>query len=260
MSSVEKNRLKHDFNRAAGHYDEHALLQKNVAHNLFSMALERWPNGAHVLDAGAGTGFFSRFSKLNNKGLHIIALDIAWRMCELSSHEPYTMVVNADMEMLPLQSASLDNIFSSLALQWVGSSAAVFKECYRVLKSDGEILFATIVEGTLAELEESFTAIGEPHRIGSFTTEEALQKDLSQAGFMNISISFQPIVLHYPDVLSLLHSIKQIGAASKFEDRNRGILKRSSLRQLEDIYKSKFMEEDRLKATWNIVYINAKKP
>ena len=259
MSSVEKNRLKKDFNRAAVHYDEHALLQKNVAHNLFSMALERWPRGTRVLDAGAGTGFFSRFSALNHTGFIVIALDIAWRMCELSSHEPHTLVVNADMEMLPIKSASLDAIVSSLALQWVGSSAAVFQECNRALRKGGELLFATIIEGTLSELAESFAAIGEPHRVGEFTTEKALYEEITKAGFEQISITLQPIVLHYPDVLTLLHSIKHIGAASKLEDRNRGFLKRSSLKKLEETYKSMFMEEERLKATWNIVYIKAKK-
>lgn len=259
MSSVEKNRLKKDFNRAAVHYDEHALLQKNVAHNLFSMALEYWPRGVRVLDAGAGTGFFGRFAALNHTGFAIVALDIAWRMCELSSHEPHTLAVNADMEALPLKAETVDAIFSSLALQWVGSPAAVFEECRRVLKKNGEILFATIIEGTLSELEESFVAIGEAHRVGKFTTEKALHQIITQAGFEQISITPQPIVLHYPDVLTLLHSIKHIGAASKLEDRNRGMLKRSSLKKLEEVYKSKFMEDERLKATWNIVYIKAKK-
>lgn len=52
MFAVEKSRLKADFNRAADGYNAQALLQKNVAHNLFSMALERWPRGLKILDAG----------------------------------------------------------------------------------------------------------------------------------------------------------------------------------------------------------------
>ena len=259
MSFVEKNRLKKDFNRAAAHYDSHALLQKSVAHHLFSMALERWPREITVLDAGAGTGFFGRFSALNNTGFKVIALDIAWRMCELSSREVHTFAINADMEMMPLKAEKVDAIFSSLALQWVGSPALVFEECKRVLKKGGDILFATIVEGTLSELEESFAAINEPHRMGSFNNEEELQEIITTMGFKNVSIIKRPIILHYPNVLTLLRSIKDIGAASKLEDRNRGILKRSTLAKLEEIYQSKFQEDGWLKATWNIVYISAKK-
>lgn len=259
MPSVEKKRLKKDFNRAAAGYDRHALLQKNVAHNLFSMALERWPRNLTVLDTGAGTGFFSRFAALNNTGFKVIALDIAWRMCELAAREPKTVCVNADMEMLPLKDASVDRVFSSLALQWVGSPVAALTESRRVLKEGGELTLATILDGTLAELTECFSAIGEPNRVGVFASEATLRKHFKEAGFAKVELVQQPLTLHYPDALGLLRAIKQIGAASKREDRNRGMLKRSSIAKLNDSYQSRYSEDGWLKATWNIAYITAKK-
>jgi malonyl-CoA O-methyltransferase len=259
LFAVEKSRLKADFNRAAGGYDAKALLQKNVAHNLFSMALERWPRRLKVLDVGAGTGFFSRFAALNNTGYEVLALDIAWRMCELSVREPNTASINADMEMLPLKNESVDRVFSSLALQWVGSPLKALTECNRVLKSGGEMTCATILEGTLSELTQSFRAIGEPDRVGLFTSEEALFNVFREAGFAKVEIVQQPLTLHYPDVLSLLRSIKQIGAASKLQDRNRGMLTRGGLAKLQAAYQAQFAEDDWLLSTWNIAYITGKK-
>lgn len=260
MSSVEKSRLKSDFNRAAGGYDRHARLQKNVAHNLFTMALERWPRDINVLDTGAGTGFFSRFSSLNRTGFKIIALDIARRMCELAAREPATQAVNADMEALPFKNETIDAVFSSLALQWVGSPVQALQESLRVLKPSGEVMMATILDGTLSELSESFAAIGESDRVGKFADEKILQTHFEAAGFANIEITRQPLLLHYPDALTLLRSIKQIGAASKYEDRNRGLLKRASIERLDTAYRAKFQEEGWLAASWNIAYISARKP
>lgn len=260
MPPVEKSRLKADFNRAAGKYDSHALLQKNVAHNLFSLAIEKWPGELRVLDAGAGTGFFSRFASLNRRKWSVLALDIAYRMCELAGRQPRTTAINADMEALPLNDNSVDAIFSSLALQWVGEPAKALQESCRVLKSGKEMLFATIATGTLQELAECFAAIGEPDRVGVFTAQSELENWVKKAGFDKVEVSLQPITLHYPDVIALLHSIKQIGAASKRVDRNRKPLKRAQLKALQDTYAKKYSENNWLTGTWNIAYVTAKKP
>lgn len=260
MHPVEKSRLKADFNRAAGKYESHALLQKNVAHNLFSLAIEKWPNNLKVLDAGAGTGFFSRFASLNRRKWNVIALDIAYRMCELAARQPRTVAVTADMEAIPVADESVDAIFSSLALQWVGEPTQALQECRRVLKSGGEMLFATIGTGTLKELADCFAAIGEPDRVGLFTTTEELEGWVKKAGFDKVEVSLQPIELHYPDVIALLHSIKQIGAASKRVDRNRKPLKRSQLKALQEIYAKRHSEKSWLTGTWNIAYVTARKP
>lgn len=259
MFAVEKSRLKADFNRAADGYNAQALLQKNVAHNLFSMALERWPRGLKVLDAGAGTGFFSRFADLNKTRHHIIALDIAWRMCGLSQCEPHTVSVNADMEMIPLKNACVDRVFSSLALQWVGSPINALKESHRVLKRGGEMMCATILEGTLSELTDCFRQIGESNRVGKFATETELMEHFQYAGFEAVTIEKQPLRLHYTDVMSLLRSIKKIGAASKLNDRNRGMLTRGAITKLQEIYAAQFSEKAGLIGTWNIAYITGKK-
>lgn len=259
MSPVEKSRLKADFNRAAGQYDKQAVLQKNVAHNLFSLAIERWPDGVSVLDAGAGTGFFSRFASVNRRKWKVIALDIAYRMCELAARQPRTMAVNADMEMMPLKDGSVERIFSSLAFQWVGAPAKAFDECARVLKSGGEMLFATIADGTLTELSESFSAIGEEGRVGHFATRAEIESWLKKAGFRDVEVTLQPITLHYKSALDLLHAIKQIGAASKRLDRNRTPITRIHLHRLQEEYAARFMHDDWLYATWNIAYVVAKK-
>lgn len=259
MPPVEKSRLKADFNRAAGKYDKQAVLQKNVAHNLFSLAIERWADSITVLDAGAGTGFFSRFSSVNGRKWNVIALDIAQRMCELSSRQPRTSAVVADMEALPLKDDAVDAIFSSLALQWAGEPAAALKESARVLKGGGEMLFATIADGTLKELAESFSALGEPGRVGVFAAPAEIEKWAKKAGFRQVEISLQPIRLHYQDVMALLHAIRQIGAASKRADRNRRPLTRSQLAALEKHYAKHYTEDGWLYATWNIAYVIAKK-
>jgi hypothetical protein len=95
--------------------------------------------------------------------------------------------------------------------------------------------------------------------VGKFTTQKDLLFVFHEAGFTNVEIITQPLALHYPDVLSLLRSIKKIGAASKLNDRNRRMLTRGAIAKLQEVYAARFSKKAGLTGTWNIAYITGKK-
>lgn len=130
----DKRQVAASFSRAAGTYDSVAELQRDVGSELLRRLPEDFSAG-RWLDLGCGTGYFSRALGERFTGAQGVALDIAEGM--LAHARPLggaTHFIAGDAECLPLQDASCDLIFSSLAVQWCADFASVLSEARRVLK------------------------------------------------------------------------------------------------------------------------------
>ncbi|NIQ10368.1 MAG: methyltransferase domain-containing protein, partial [Gammaproteobacteria bacterium] len=76
--------------------------------------------------------------------------------------------IAGDAEQLPLADASVDLIFSSLALQWCVDLDKVFAEFRRVLRRDGLLMFSTFGPDTLKELRSCFETVDAYSHINQF--------------------------------------------------------------------------------------------
>ena len=74
----------------------------------------------------------------------------------LFSTRPFFL--NADAEQLPLRDASVDLVYSNVALQWCNDLEGVFREINRVLRPGGLLMFTTFGPDTLSELRVSWAA------------------------------------------------------------------------------------------------------
>ena len=73
IDTVNKQAVAAAFSRAAASYDTAAVLQREVGERLLGMGLSH--PGQQVLDAGCGTGYFSR--RWRELGKQVSALDLA---------------------------------------------------------------------------------------------------------------------------------------------------------------------------------------
>ena len=95
-----------------------------------------------VLMLGCGTGeesmMLSEFGTTN-----IVGIDISEESIRLAKESyPDCEFIVGDMHKLPFENNSFDFVYSSLAIHYSGTPEEVFKEIYRVLKTDGELLFS----------------------------------------------------------------------------------------------------------------------
>lgn len=233
--------VKDSFGRAAAQYDARASVQHKVRAEALTLARECWTPGMHILDAGCGTGAFVTEAK--PLGWRVTGIDLSPGMCTAAKGTP----VNADAVAMPFADATFDGVFSSLMLQWANDPLSALREMKRVTKPRGHAVVATLVEGTLGELKQAFTALDEAPHVSEFSTPLHLQMLATRAGFAVVSSATETVTEHYPHIVALMRSIKSIGAANKDYRRNRGLMTPYQLARVTRAYPR---TPDGLPVTW----------
>ncbi len=255
----DKRQVAASFSRAAASYDSVAELQRDVG----SQLLSRLPEGFSPdrwLDLGSGTGYFSRALGGRFPAGEGVALDIAEGM--LNHARPLggaTHFIAGDAERLPLQDSTCDLIFSSLAVQWCADFASVLGEAHRVLKPGGIFAFASLCVGTLFELRDSWRQVDGRVHVNRFREFEVYQQLCADSGLRIGSLQVCPHVLHYPDVRSLTHELKALGAHNLNPGRPGGLTGRARILGLIEAYEQ-FRQAEGLPATYQVVYAVLEKP
>ncbi|WP_323665910.1 malonyl-ACP O-methyltransferase BioC [Pectobacterium punjabense] len=218
------------FGRAAGGYDQFAELQRTSGERL--LALMPPHSGLQVLDAGCGTGHFSRYWR--QAGKNVTALDLSAAMLaqarERHSADRYQ---EGDIENLPLADRCVDISYSNLAVQWCNSLPRALAELYRVTRPGGIIAFATLVDGSLSELSQAWQRLDGTRRTNRFLPLSTI--DAACQPYRHYLVQEREVCL-FPDVLALMKSLKGIGATWLHEGRTPGLLSRARLASLAACY------------------------
>lgn len=115
--------------------------------------------GMVVLDLGSGAGFdcFLAAKKVGKKG-KVIGIDMTEQMVRLARKNAKKYGFSnvefrlGDIELLPVEDASIDVIISNCVINLAPDKSKVFSEAYRVLKRGGTMFLSDIV--LLKELSE----------------------------------------------------------------------------------------------------------
>ena len=250
-----KQRVRDSFDRAAATYDGAAVVQRRVCDRL----LEECHPGlvpARILDAGCGTGYGAGQLRKRWPQAHITGIDFAPAMLALAG--PATDCCQAaDIEKLPFADASFDLWWSSLSIQWC-SADTVFSEAARVLAPGGQVAFSTLCTDTFAELRAAFSGVDRHRHTLPFDEPAAIEAALARAGLRNIQLLRERHTVHYPDLKSLLRSIKAIGAQNVGEGGRSGMMGRVAWQQVQAAYEQ-FREPEGLPASYDVLLGYARK-
>ncbi|MES2771258.1 MAG: malonyl-ACP O-methyltransferase BioC [Pseudomonadota bacterium] len=285
----QKLRVRRAFDRAAQRYDEAALLQRDVCTQLFagltSTVEQRSPAGStarpnlRVLDAGCGTGYGIRLLKAHWPTAQFIALDFAPAMlqrlrglCAVSDTDaelaaenlganlaPSTLplVCAGDLEALPLAAQSVDLLWSSLAIQWCALPLAL-SEMLRVLRPGGQLAFSTLAAGSFDELERAFSGIDPALHRRRFLTVERIEAALKQCAVQHLRLRQQRITQYFPELKSLLRSIKAIGANTVGAGARKNMMGRAAWQKLEAAYETQRSAAG-LPLSYELIFVYAEK-
>lgn len=256
---LDKAKIKQSFAAAAASYDAVAALQRQVGLDL----LKKCPLQAEaglVMDLGAGTGFLTRALAVAEHQ-SLLAVDIAMPMLLSSRQKNQSLAVDylcADAEQLPLTNASVQQIYSNLALQWCEDLLSVFADCRRVLQRDGQLVLATFGPATLKELKAAWAKVDDFAHVNQFYSLQDINGFLQQAGFSDLSLESAIYQTQYNSVLDLMHELKGLGAHNVSQSRNRKPTTRQQLQQMIKHYENA-MPDGQIIASYEIIFVRAER-
>lgn len=252
MSIIDKTIVCGSFSRAADLYDSLALFQRHLNEKMLCQLPERLPRGyqpTNILDAGCGTGFGIQCLKNFWPDVSMTGCDISQEMVD-AMHRKHLEAIVGDIENLPFDSGSFDFVWSCLALQWTIPGIA-FREFFRVLKENGFLYFATLAPGSLKELDEAFAGVDQSKHTLSFTPLGQIQDTLAEVGFREINLQQNTFQMFYPDIRSVIASIRDIGAGG-VSNRRTSLLGKHAWQNIQERYES-FRTESGLPVSYEVI-------
>ena len=148
-------------------------------------------------------------------------------------------------------------MYSSLAIQWCCFDQ-VLQEVGRVLQPGGLFVFSTLSAGSLQELDTAWHRIGESGRVNNFDCSVKALQSISRSGFTQQSAAVATETVYYPDLITLLHSMKALGVNTVLAGKD-GLFTRQRLLSLQWSYE-KFRQPEGLPLTYRVFYGVLQKP
>ncbi|XBC42535.1 MAG: malonyl-ACP O-methyltransferase BioC [Buchnera aphidicola (Meitanaphis elongallis)] len=226
---INKNKIERTFNRAAKSYDYNSILQKISGNILLSKIKSQF--NISILDAGCGTGWFSK--KWKNLGNIVTALDLSRNMILYAMQsKTANYYLQADIESLPINNNVFDLCWSNLSLQWCDKLSKGISELCRVTKPGGIVMFSTLADGSLFELKQAWASLDSYCHVNNFLS---MQEIISICKQKNSNIDSIWITLSFSNVLEAIMSIKRVGA-NCVNKTNRVITTQKKIKQLKTFW------------------------
>jgi malonyl-CoA O-methyltransferase len=259
---IDKARVRASFSRAASQYDAAAILQKTVRHEMINRLDLMTISPEVILDAGCGTGHGLLALQKRYPKSHIFALDIAMGMIkQTQANLPFFTklfgnknLVCADIENIPFADASVDFIWSNLAIQWCNDLDKMLENVRRILKPNGLFMFSTFGPDTLKELR--LASQNNQTHVSRFLDMHDIGDALTRAGLNAPVLDVEKYTLTYDDAIGLMRDLKAIGANNATQGRSKGLSGRGFLEAVQRNYEP-FRQNGKLPATYEVVYGHA---
>ncbi len=263
-AQLDSSAVRRAFNRAAATYDESAVLQREVGERLVARLQFMQIEPTRILDLGAGTGYCARLLEARYRRAQLFLLDPAQALlARARKHSKrwfsHTQLLCADAAQSGLADRSIDLIFSNLALHWCGELLPVFKECRRVLRPGGLLLFSTLGPSTLQELRAAWSALDEDPHVHIFLDMHDIGDALVNSGLSSPILDRENLVLTYSEIAGLLRDLKASGGTNSHQQRKRGLSAHATFAALGAAYE-RFRQHGLLPATYEIVFGHAWAP
>ena len=165
-------------------------------------------------------------------------------------------IVCGDLCALPIADSSVDMVWSNLALAWASDVGLAFRECHRVLKDGGLLMFSSYGPDTLRELKAAFSGVDNRPHVHEFADMHDLGDCLVSSGFSDPVMDMDKVVYTYADVAPLVIELRRSGQTNAMLDRRRGLGSRLAWNAMSAAY-SRRPEDGRIEATFEIVYGHA---
>jgi malonyl-CoA O-methyltransferase len=121
------------------------------------------------------------------------------------------ILASANFAQLPLRDASVDLVWSNLALHWHPEPDRVFAELKRVLQVDGLLMFSCFGPSTCKLLRDVFAELGHTNALLPFVDLHDLGDMLVAAGFATPVMDMEILNITYSSTENLFQDIRAFG-------------------------------------------------
>ena len=237
MAEIDARAARRRFDRAAATYLAAARLETEVGARMLERLDYVRVSPLRILDAGCGpapqaAALGKRYPAAQLLGVDFSlpmlrqARSVGWRARLRGVRRP--VAVCASLAHLPFAAASVQLLWSNMALHWVDEPRAALAEFHRVLAPEGLLMFSALGPDTLKELR---AAAGEA-RVHRFADMHDLGDWLVAAGFSAPVMDMETLTLEYRDVTALFSELRASGQTSARADRPRGLAGKALLASL----------------------------
>ena len=253
--------VRRRFERAASTYDAAAIVQAQTREELLGRLDYVAIEPRLVVDAGAGTGRSSGALKRRYPRARVVALDVSVAMLRASGRRAWWRRagefdrVCGDLEQLPFADASVDLLFSNLALPWCDPDRAL-AEARRVLAPRGLLSVTTLGPDTLRELRGAWAQVDAAPHVSPFVDMHDLGDALVRAGFVQPVLDVERRTLQYAEFADLVADLRASGSGNVLAARARGLTGKAKARAVREAYERE-RRDGRLPASCEIVFAHA---
>ena len=268
-ATLDRRAVRSAFARAAATYDANAVLQREIADRLLARLDYVRLAPQRVFDLGCGTGYLLSRLQRRYPRAELWGVDLAGSMVQAARQRlepplPFGLgrgwgrgrFAVGDAEAVPFADRSFDLIASSLTLQWCNPDA-VFRECRRLLRPGGLLMFTSFGPDTLKELRAAWRAVDDAPHVHDFIDMHDLGDALVRARFADPVMDAERLTLTYTELPALLRELKGIGAHNAASARAVGLTGKTRFARFRAAYEAFRRPDGRLPASYEIVYGHA---
>jgi malonyl-CoA O-methyltransferase len=230
-----------------------------------------------VLDAGCGPGADLGLLQKDFRAAQIIGLDAAQAMIRAAQTPASTLaslnqflvkllpskvgvdLVCGDFAAIPLGGNTLDLLWSNLALHWHPQPDLVFAEWYRVLRSNGLLMFSCFGPDTFKEVRAAFAEADLAPHVLPFVDMHDFGDMLVTAGFATPVLDMETVTVTYPTAAALLADVRAWGG-NPLATRRRGLMGKAAWQRMHAALEKTRRADGNLGLTFEIVYGHAFRP
>lgn len=208
MQKIDKNIIMRKFRESSPTYDDHAIVQKNMAVELVSeLKKERFDSFSQIYEIGSGTGLLTKIISSELKYEKLVCNDLcpgSYAFVKDVCHKENFSA--GDGELIENIPENTDLIVSNATFQWFEDLPVFLNLASRKMKKGGVVAFSTFGPSQFREIRD-LTGNG----LKYFTKEE-LESGIMH-NYTKSSFTQKEVIMRFDSVKKLLLHIKRTGVS-----------------------------------------------
>ena len=242
--SLRLKDVQRRFDRCAGGFDSADFVHRAAFDGIIERLAPMTAKPKIILDLGSATGCGSRLLGKRFRGTRVFSLDASIKMLKNGKrqHSFFSKVaeLQGDARRIPLQTGSVDLVFSNMLLPWIDDLPGCFGEIARVLRKGGIFVFSSLGPDSLAEIRGAWQMQDQDWHVNAFPDMHNIGDLLVRAGLADPVLDVDALTVTYRDTKALFQDLTNCGARNALALRRRTLTGKNRFAQMDSALHNQF--------------------